>query len=297
VDGHPIIQGEAADKDNMETSPTTLQNCSQGDTNGTVLRLIGAAPVDGGSGNHGLFAVAIRGDAVRGLSREGYGVRGGSYGDGAGVQGQAVNSVGVHGQSLSDGIGVHGEAETGLGVRGSGSVVGVMGEASDARGFGVWGVNRRAPEGSYGVVGSAHTGVWGDGNIGVVGRGVTEHGIGVEGDAIREGGIGVYGATLATEEGVGVYATAPHAGSTALQVEGSAVFSSAGLAVVPARADRVTVTGPALGPSSLVLAAVQQDKPGVAVRAAVPDVAAGSFTLFLTQASLTETAVAWFVIN
>jgi len=47
------------------------------------------------------------------------------------------------------------------------------------------------------------------------------------------------------------------------------------------------VTGPTLGPASIVLAAVQQDKPGVAVRAAIPDPAAGSFVVFMTRTSTT----------
>jgi len=296
ADGQPIIQGSGAWKDNIETSPTELRNSAQGDVDGTALYLRGAL-VDVPSTGHGLYAVSQRGDGVRGLAYDGHGVRGGSYRNGAGVEGASFEGTGVHGRSLADGTGVHGEAATGLGVRGTGSMAGVVGDASDLRGFGVQGYNHHGLQGGYGVIGIARTGVWGDGDIGVVGRGVTEYGIGVEGDATGEGGIGVFGATLANAGGVGVYATAPKAGSAALQVQGSAVFSSAGRAVVPAGDDRITVTGPALGATSLVLATVQEDKPGVAVRAAVPDVTAGSFTVFLTQTSTTETAVAWFVIN
>ncbi|MFF4799021.1 hypothetical protein ACFY1U_11485 [Streptomyces sp. NPDC001351] len=50
-----------------------------------------------------------------------------------------------------------------------------------------------------------------------------------------------------------MYATAPNPGSTALQVRGSAVFSSGGHVTVPAGSDRITVTGPTLGPASMVL--------------------------------------------
>lgn len=297
ADGQPIVQGAGADKDNVETTPTKLENRSQGDTDGTALYLLGAESVDGSSGNHGLYAVARKGDGVRGLTLDGYGVRGGSYANGAGVQGRAADGVGVHGQCLAGGIGVHGEAATGQGVLGTGSRIGVAGEASGERGIGVYGRTGRGLEGGYGVYGYARTGVWGDGDIGVLGRGVTEHGVGVEGDALGEHGVGVYGVTLATTGGVGVCAVAPHAGSAALEVQGSAVFSSAGRAVVPAGADLITVTGPAIGAASMVVATVQQDKPGVAVRAAVPDPAAGSFTVHLTRSSPTETAVAWFVIN
>ncbi|MFF4249698.1 hypothetical protein ACFY1L_00605 [Streptomyces sp. NPDC001663] len=297
ADGQPIIQGSGANKNNTEDSATQLVNHAQRNADGTGLYLFGAPSDRESPGGDGLYSVSFRGSAVRGYSYNGDGVYGASRTNGAGVHGVSSTGTAVYGQDTGNGTGVQGNSPGGVGVRGSGSGAGVIGEASDAGGFGVEGINRQGLNGGYGVLGYARTGVWGDGSIGVIGRGLTQYGIGVEGDALGEGGIGVFGATSANAGGIGVYATAPNPGSTALQVRGSAVFSSGGRVTVPAGSDRITVTGPTLGPASMVLATVQQDTPGIAVRAAVPDPAAGSFTVFLTQTSATETAVAWFVIN
>lgn len=297
ADGQPIIQGSAAGKNNTEDSATSLVNDAKGRADGTALYLFAAQYGGESPGGDGLYSVSWKGTAVRGYSYDGDGVYGASGRNGSGVHGVSAAGTAVYGEETGGGTGVHGQAPRGLGVRGTGYGTGVVGDAAHARGFGVQGYNRHGLNGGYGVFGFARTGVWGDGTIGVIGRGVVDHGIGVEGDGLGEGGIGVFGATSANSGGVGVYATAPNPGSTALQVQGSAVFSSSGRATVPAGSDRITVTGPTVGPASTVLATVQQDKPGVAVRAAVPDPAAGSFTILLTQASTTETAVAWFVMN
>ncbi|WP_369174257.1 hypothetical protein AB5J49_42705 [Streptomyces sp. R28] len=297
ADGQPIIQGSGAWKNNAEDSATSLVNDAKGRADGTGLYLFGAQSGTQSPGGDGLYSVSFKGSAVRGYSYEGDGVYGASRRSGSGVHGVSSSGTAVYGEDTGAGTGVHGQAPGGLGVRGTGSGTGVVGEAIDQRGFGVQGYNRHGLEGGYGVFGFAGVGVWGDGRIGVTGRGVSDYGIGVEGDGLGQGAIGVFGATSATSGGVGVYATAANSGSTALQVQGTAVFSSSGRAVVPAGRDRFTVTGPTIGPASMVLATVQEDKRGVAVRAAVPDPAAGSFTVVLTQASPTETAVAWFVIN
>jgi hypothetical protein len=44
-------------------------------------------------------------------------------------------------------------------------------------------------------------------------------------------------------------------------------------------------------------ATLQQNRPGIAVRAAVPDTATGTVTVHLTQAVPVTTAVALFVVN
>lgn len=289
ADGQPIIQGSGANKNNTEDSATQLANHAHGGADGTGLYLFGAPSDRESQGGDGLYSVSYRGCAVRACSYNGDGVYGATRSNGAGVHGVSAAGTAVYGQDTGGGTGVQGNSPRGVGARGSGMWAGVVGEASDAAGFGVEGINRHGLQGGYGVLGFARTGVWGDGTIGVIGRGLTQYGIGVEGDAL--------GATSANAGGIGVYATAPNPGSTALQVRGSAVFSSGGHVTVPAGSDRITVTRPTLGPASMVLATVQQDKPGVAVRAAVPDPAAGSFTVFPTQTSATETAVAWFVIN
>ncbi len=56
-----------------------------------------------------------------------------------------------------------------------------------------------------------------------------------------------------------------------------------------------TQTGVALSAASLVLATLQQDRSGVYVRSAVPNVAASSFTVHLSKAVTASTSVAWFV--
>jgi hypothetical protein len=66
---------------------------------------------------------------------------------------------------------------------------------------------------------------------------------------------------------------------------------------IAARASQVVVSGVDLTSSSLVLTTIQQDVPGVWVRAAVPDVAASSFTIILNKATNRDALVAWFVVN
>jgi hypothetical protein len=138
-------------------------------------------------------------------------------------------------------------------------------------------------------------GVQGDGPVGVYGRSESDFGIGVEGDALGQSGIGVYGVGAGVG-GIGIYAYAPF-GSTALEVNGKASFSQSGKLTVPAGASQATVAGVELTGNSLVLANLQEDRPGVAVRAVVPNPATSSFTVFLTQAVTAASIVGWFVVN
>jgi hypothetical protein len=46
-----------------------------------------------------------------------------------------------------------------------------------------------------------------------------------------------------------------------------------------------------------VLATLQQNLSGVYVRAAVPNIAAGSFTVYLSKAPSASAKVAWFVVS
>ncbi len=87
------------------------------------------------------------------------------------------------------------------------------------------------------------------------------------------------------------------AGGTALQATGPAVFSRSGLLTVAAGSSSATRTGVALTTASLVLATLQQDRAGVWVRSAVPNVAGSSFTIHLNKAVAASTTVAWFVVN
>ena len=55
--------------------------------------------------------------------------------------------------------------------------------------------------------------------------------------------------------------------------------------------------GVALTAASLVLATVQQNLSGLYVRAAVPNITASSFTVYLSKTASASTQVAWFVVN
>jgi hypothetical protein len=202
----------------------------------------------------------------------------GINGDGIYVVSRGTNRDGVRAYSYQ-GDGVQGYA----GIWGTGNA-GVRGSGFSANSTGVSGSGEQA-------------GARGEGTIGVIGQSTPEFGIGVEGDASGEGSIGVFGITTGGGGGVGVYATAPSADSAALQVNGRAVFSSSGRLVVLAGATSATQTGLTLNGASLVLALLQEDRPGVAVRAAVPNPGAGFLTVHLTQAPTANTAVAWFVLN
>jgi hypothetical protein len=192
---------------------------------------------------------------------------------------------------------VRGENAGAVGVSGSGGQAGVLGEAVNPGTAGVQGIHRAGITDGIGVYGFARTGVWGEGTVGVVGRSDSGFGVGVEGDATAAGGIGVFGSTGASG-GAGVYATASTADSAALQVNGRAVFSNSGRLLVAAGATSATTPpGLVLNPASLVFAMLQDDRPGVLVRAAAADPAAGTVTVHLTQAVPADTAVAWMVVN
>jgi len=135
--------------------------------------------------------------------------------------------------------------------------------------------------------------VFGGGNgIGVSGAGGGT-GDGVLGQA--GAGSGVHGKATAAA-GVGVLAENT-AGGTALKATGPAVFSRSGLLTVAAGSAKGTVTGVALTAASLVLATLQQDKTGLYVRSAVPNVAGSSFTINLSKSVTASITVAWFVVN
>jgi len=105
----------------------------------------------------------------------------------------------------------------------------------------------------------------------------------VHGNAVDAAGVGV----LAENNG----------GGTALEVTGPSVFSRSGVLTVGGGKSSATKTGVALSAASLVLATLQQDRAGVWVRSAVPNVAGSSFTIHLSKAVTASTQVAWFVVN
>jgi hypothetical protein len=257
---------------NVELTATAIRNDASPASDGTALYLLGHLGSKPGLTSWGrgpkasaVDAFTIGGDGVRGWALFG------------------ATGVGVHGGSVVGTAGVFGESG-GVGVLGSSQSVGVEGQGADGvRGF-------TGAQGGHGVLGvsqppSAGTGVFGYANTGV----------GVMGISSADFSIGVYGETLG-RNGAGVYASAPN-DSSALEVVGKASFSRSGIVTIPAGASQITNSVSSLTSDSLVLATLQQNRPGVWVRAAVPDVAANSFTIFLNQAVVVATNVAWFLLD
>jgi hypothetical protein len=173
----------------------------------------------------------------------------------------------------------------------SSSGAGVVGTTSNAQASGVLGRNSGGGDGVLGLINGSAAAVHGLN---------TGSGGGLEGDASATAaavfgqntgsGPGVSGASLA---GVGVLAE----GATALSVQGLALFSRSGVLTVPAGHASATQPGVGLTPASLVLATLRQDRAGIWVRSAVPDIAARSFTVHLSKAVTSSAKVAWFVVN
>jgi hypothetical protein len=229
------------------------------------------------------------------------GVFGLNSGNGSGVWGRAVNGgTGVYGENFQSGNGVRGYSAGGDGV---------MGTSNNANRSGMYAVNIA---GGYGLVGRTtsdnHPAVWGDqlgGNNGVYGHASNAGASGVYGQndgsgygvAGRAGsGTGVFGDSA---NGTGVLASSQNA--IALKVNGKAQFSRSGVATVAgtstAPRTSVKVTLPISG-KSMMTATLQKYVPGVFVVAAVPNVARGSFTIYLNKAVTTNVGpIAWQVIE
>lgn len=281
--------------------------------NGTGVKGVGSGAGDGVRGVGG----PVSGNGVTGTGGggRGAGVLGtGGPSNGAGVVGFGVgtgggmvglggarNGPGVLGTGgASNGPGVHGFGTgTGAGVAGTGgaSGIGVAGTGGASGGTGVVGTGTDVFAGVFGIGGASNgvgvSGLGGGGSgIGVAGAG-TGTGDGVLGKAST--GNGAHG-TATAAGGVGVLAENT-AGGIALKATGPAVFSRSGLLTVAAGKSSGMVTGVALTSASLVLATLQQDRAGVWVRSAVPNIAASSFTVHLSKAVTASITVAWFVVN
>jgi hypothetical protein len=107
--------------------------------------------------------------------------------------------------------------------------------------------------------------------------------------------------------GIGVVAENT-AGGTAFKADGKSTFSGqatfqgkatfARSAVLDAGGkSKLVKTGVSLSSTSYVLATLQTNAPGVYVRAAVPDPAAGTITIYLNANAPAGAKVAWFVVN
>ncbi|OGN82577.1 MAG: hypothetical protein A2X23_01405 [Chloroflexi bacterium GWC2_73_18] len=232
-------------------------------------------------------------------------------GTAAGVEGLATDAIGVQGKS-TNWIGVNGQSGAYIGVSGYGEWAGVVGQSTNGMAFygsspatgkaavvgnAVWdntGVQGFSGHTELAPTPPAETGVHGSCNLSPSARGVSGR---------STIGRGVYGSTdsgsagyFSARTGRGVYAVAGVAG-TALEVSGVARFSRSGRLTIPAGGSSITKLGVPLGSDSLVLAVLQQDRPGVWVRSVVPDPAADQFTIRLNNLVLFATDVAWFVIG
>jgi hypothetical protein len=182
------------------------------------------------------------------------------------------------------GVWGHGVVAGDDGVFGNGPANGVHGSTASSTGSGVFGENGGTGNGVYGhASNSAASGVYGqnDGTgFGVAGR--ASSGTGVLGDSAN---------------GVGVVASSQNA--TALKVSGKAQFSRSGVATVAgtsaAPKNSVRVSLP-ITAKSMMTALLQKFVAGVYVVAAVPNVTAGYFTIYLNKAVTTSVGpIAWIV--
>jgi hypothetical protein len=200
----------------------------------------------------------------------------------------------------NSGAGVYASSSTGTGLvatstQGSGAIV-----ETEQGPIAMICENLSSDANAIGFVGYADngTGITAVGRLGLVGQSLIDDGIAVEGDASGSGAVGVFGSATGGPGSVGVKAYAAEVDSAALLVDGRAVFSSSAKIVVPAGAHSVVQSGLSLSPAAFVLATLQQDLPRVSVRAAVPDPAAGTVTVYLTApAPVGGATVAWMVVN
>jgi hypothetical protein len=199
---------------------------------------------------------------------------------------------------------------------------GCWGSESDGVGRGAYGHASQMAPGleSYGVYGrsegsgSQSAGVFGRGagsgeTTGVSGLADSAQGTGVSGEGA---GYGVQG-TTPNPNGVGILADNT-GGGTALKVAGKSTFTGAatlqngvtisgkstfsrsGL-IDAGGSSQLVKTGVGLTSSSYVLATLQTNSPGAYVRAAVPNPATSTITIYLNTSAPAGAKVAWFVVN
>lgn len=210
------------------------------------------------------------GSGVYGVSDSGPGVLGSSDSY-RGVEGDSVSGAGVFGFSDS-GDGVHGQSNSGNGVSGrssSASASGIYGDATSSGGYGVAGRSIAGPL----VNGAGASGVLGDNTA---------------------DGIGVWARSA---HGIALFADPVNQDAVALKAQGVTQFKRSGKLTVKAGTGKATKSGIRIDAGTLVLATLQQDRPGVYVRSAIPDAAGHSFTIHLNTTVSKDTTVAWFLVN
>jgi hypothetical protein len=246
------------DVDNFHTGPTA---------GGLHGRSLGNLPGIQGVGHEPSFA------GVFGISASAAGDL--TQGSQTGVIGMSGSGTGVEGRSNS-GTGVHGNSQTGTGGHfssGSGPALVAVGRSSMT-------ADVAAVDGDTLFVENSQSGEAGGGAISAVAQGGAHgvegisngSGVGVRGvagsDPFGQGpgdgvhgtsgtGIGVLGHTTAA--GIGVEARSESAAGIALQVRGSARFSTAGTATIPAGADAIFVANPAVTDESHISVTLVSD--------------------------------------
>jgi hypothetical protein len=102
-------------------------------------------------------------------------------------------------------------------------------------------------------------------------------------------GIGVWARSA---HGIGIFADAISADAVAISAKGLTAFSRSGKLVIAAGALSVAKTGIRIDAGTLVIATLQQFRPGVYVASATPDPVNDSFVIQLNKAVAVQTTVA-----
>jgi len=289
--GSPLILGQPNDA----TSATTL-TVSPG-VSGLV---VSSSSIDPNQPDGTVEAVS----ALRGIGGDGVGVHGTTT-TGVGVFGssintdpnQPVNGIGVFGSSINtdpnmplSGIGVFGQAGTSISTDPNQPIfAGVYGSSVEAIGVG-----GRSLE-NYGVLGQTGESPVLDPNqvfpfAGIIGLG------GSTGDPNTPNDFaGVIGFT-ADPNMPGVLAWNSTADGLALNVQGRALFSSAGTGTIAAGSDRVSISHPAVTSSSIVLVTLSSDPIG-GRRLKFARVKGGGFDVVLSSKAKTPVSFGFLVVN
>jgi len=220
--------------------------------------------------------------------------------------GPAPFSAGVFGETnsqASSAAGVYGRVANGgqpgvqsAGVRGDNS--GIYGSAAGVLGWNYGsglGISGYSEYGS-GVLGYSNS--TGNGSFGVAGTSNAANTIGVSGSS--DNGIGVQ-ASAGSGTALQVNGRARFTGQPTFQngiaVTGRANFSRSGVLTAPGGTTSVVKSGISVSSTAYVLATIQTNTPGVNVRAAVPNPAASTITIYFDATAPAGTKVAWFVVN
>ena len=231
-----------------------------------------------------------------------------------GIGGVSDAATGVIGRSKLAPVGDTGHSTGVIGVTGDGLSInvntnrtGVYGFADDSNeAAGVWGETIQGT----GVVGTGAWGVYGTGDIGVVGD-VSSAGTGVYGftgdvalvtpppatgvaGIAAQTGVGVRG-HASSGTATGVLASAATTAQIALAVSGKLKLSRSGRVSIGSTSSSRKVTMAGVTSSSYVIATVQTSVSGLYVRAVVPTT--GFFTIYLSKAPGKTVYVGYVVVN